>query len=61
MLKLIMIVMKIKFKQLWWNWSQLLWKESLKSDGETGHDCYERKVLAVMVKLIMIVMKRKLK
>jgi hypothetical protein len=35
----------------------LLWKESLKSDGETGHDCYERKVLAVIVKLVMIVMK----
>ena len=39
----------------------MLRKESLKSDGETGHDCYERKVLAVMMKLVMIVMKRKLK
>jgi hypothetical protein len=33
-------------------------KESLNSNGETGHDCYEKKAKAVMMKLVMIVMKR---
>jgi hypothetical protein len=37
MVKLVMIVMKRKFKQ----WLQ--WKESLNSNGEIGHDCYEKK------------------
>jgi len=44
MVKLVIIVMKIKFKNCWWNWSWLLWKESLSINGETGHDCYEKKV-----------------
>ena len=44
MVKLVMIDMKRKFKQWCWNCSRLLWKESLNSKGETGHDCYEKKV-----------------
>jgi hypothetical protein len=36
-------------------------KESLNSNGETGHDCYEKKVKTVMVKLVMIVNERKFK
>jgi hypothetical protein len=45
MVKLVTIAMKWKFK----------------SKVETGHDCYEKKVVKVMVKLVMIVMKGKLK
>jgi len=41
-MKLVMIVKKRKSKQQWWSWSWLLWKESLNSKGETGHDCYEK-------------------
>ena len=36
-------------------------KESLNSNGETGHDSYEKKAKIVMMKLVMIVMKRQLK
>jgi hypothetical protein len=39
----------------------LLMKEILNSNGETGHDCYKKKVWTVMVKLVMIVMKGKFK
>jgi len=43
MVKLVTIVMKRKLKKWWWNWSWLLWKESFSSNGEAGHDCYEKK------------------
>ena len=33
-------------------------KESLNNNGETGHDCYEKKAKIEMMKLMMIVMKR---
>jgi hypothetical protein len=29
-------------------------KESVNSNGETGHDCYEKKAKAVTMKLVMI-------
>jgi hypothetical protein len=46
MVKLVMIVMK---------------KNNLSSNGEAGHDWYEKKAYAVMVKLVTIAMKRKFK
>jgi hypothetical protein len=33
-------------------------KENLNSNGETGHDCYEKKAKIAMMKLVTIVMKR---
>jgi hypothetical protein len=33
-------------------------KENLNSNGEAGHDCYEKKAKIAMMKLVMIVMKR---